>query len=85
MSLDKKFLASLICPENRDSLTLANSEFVDQVNAKITNEGLENRSGHQVTEQIDGALIRADGEVAYLIIDSIPNLIAADGILIKSL
>jgi len=41
---------------------------------------LKNRGGQTLSKQLDGALLRADGRIAYPIVDEIPVLLIDEGI-----
>jgi uncharacterized protein len=79
-TLNPEFLAMLRCPEDRSSLTMADDLQVSRLNAEVAAGQLQNRGGKPVEKQLDGALIRADGKVAYPIIDQIPILLIDEGI-----
>ena len=85
MPIDKELLDILRCPETRQTLTLADAEFVADLNRRIAEGTLTNRGGEQVDAPIDGALIREDGEVAYVIRDEIPEMLVDAAILLKDL
>lgn len=70
----------LQCPEEGTPLSLADAELVKRLNTAIRAGVLRNRTGSVVTDELDGALVRADAAVAYPIIDGIPVLISDDAI-----
>ncbi len=72
----------LRCPENRSTLTLADSALVDQLNALVRAGRLVNRGGQTIAEPLDGALVREDQTVAYPIADDIPILLIDEGIML---
>lgn len=84
MALDPDFLASLICPETREPLSVAEPALIEKVNAAVKG-GLENKGGEPVKTPLDGGLLRADGKVLYPIWSEIPNLLIAEGILVGDL
>lgn len=85
MALDPDFLSSLVCPDNREPLKLAEGSLVDRVNAAIKDGRLKNRAGQTVSTPLDAGLLRADGGVLYPVWDDIPNLLVDEGIDVKAL
>lgn len=77
MAIEKDLLEILRCPETQQTLTLADAARVAELNERIAAGTLRNRGGEPVDEPIDGALIRADGQFAYLIRDEIPEMLIA--------
>jgi uncharacterized protein YbaR (Trm112 family) len=78
--LSADFLSLLCCPDDRTPLKQANHELVAQLNAAIEAGTLKNRGGQAVPKRLDGALVRADGQIAYPIVDEIPVLLIDEGI-----
>lgn len=85
MALDPDFLSSLVCPDNREPLKLADAALVDRVNGAIKDGQLKNRAGQPVSTPLDAGLLRADGAVLYPVWDDIPNLLVDEGIEVKAL
>ena len=77
-------LAALVCPETRQALALASSDLLRSLQSRHSQGELTNREGNRVSGSIDGALIRADGEVVYLILDGIPDLLVEESILVQA-
>lgn len=84
MALDQDFLDSLICPESREPLSLADEGLLLKVNAAVVG-GLKNKGGEAVPKALDGGLLRADGKVLYPIWNDIPNLLVDEGIAVDAL
>jgi len=84
MAIDPDFLASLICPESREPLSVADDGLVARVNKAVAG-GLKNQGGEAVEKPLDGGLVRADGKVLYPIWDAIPNLLVDEGIALDAL
>jgi uncharacterized protein len=80
MALDPKLLDILACPETKEPVTLADETLVAQLNAQIETGNLQNRAGTQVTEKLDGGLVREDQHYLYPIRDDIPIMLIDEGI-----
>mgnify|MGYP000299211786 CR=1 FL=1 len=80
MALSADLLEILGCPEDRTAVKAADEALVDALNAAIAAGKVKNRGGHQVTEAVHGALVRADGKVVYPVRDDIPVMIVDEGI-----
>jgi uncharacterized protein YbaR (Trm112 family) len=78
--IDADFLKILCCPESRQPLALAEGTLVTKLNADIAADSLKNRAGKPVTRSCDGALLRKDGQFAYLICSGIPILLPDEAI-----
>ena len=75
-----ELLAMLRCPEDHSRLTAADAALLARLNAAVASGRLKNRAGQTIEKPLDGALVRADGQVAYPIIDEIPILLVDEGI-----
>ena len=80
--IDAKLLMQLCCPESHQSLKQADQQLVQALNEKVSTGTLKNRAGQVVKEKIDGALIREDSKVVYLIQNKLPILLVDEGVLI---
>lgn len=78
--LNKELLEIVVCPETKQKLKLADDSIIDKLNKKIEDKSLKNRSGKEVSEKIDGGLIREDGKYLYPIREDIPVLLVEEGI-----
>ena len=78
--IDRELLEILACPETKEPVALAESELVDRINAAIAAGKVKNRGGEQVTDAIDGGLIRGDGRYLYPIRDEIPIMLIEEAI-----
>jgi uncharacterized protein YbaR (Trm112 family) len=83
MSINPDLLKILVCPESKQTLTLASAETLQSVNQAIEVKGLKNRSGNKLTAKLEAALIREDGKLLYPITDGIPVLLSDEGIELK--
>jgi len=80
MPLADDSLRYLVCPDDRSSLSRADRALVDRLNAAFAAGRLANRAGKPVSQQLGGALVRADRSIAYAIVDDIPVLVVDEGI-----
>lgn len=80
MPINQELLDILVCPESRQSLTLAAAEEVAGINKRIARREMLNRAGAVVTQQIEGALIREDRQFFYPIRDEIPIMLIDEAI-----
>lgn len=78
-------LSIIACPESRQPLSLADAALLEKLNAAIAGGGVKNVGGADVANAVEAALVREDGEVVYLIRDSIPVLLVDEGIRSESL
>lgn len=75
-----ELLAILACPDTKQPLSLADDALVAKLNAAIEGGSLKNVGGGAVTEAAQGALVREDGEVLYLVRHNIPICMVDDGV-----
>lgn len=80
MPINQELLDILVCPESRQSLTLAGAEELAGINQRIAKGELVNRAGAVVTQEIDGALVREDRQFFYPIRDEIPIMLIDEAI-----
>ena len=80
MNIDPKLLAILVCPENRLPVTPAPDEVIDEVNSGIRRGQVKNRNGEIISEELDGGLMRQDGQVLYPVREDIPVMLIEEGI-----
>ena len=84
MDISKELLDILACPETKQPLTLADFALLDSLNERIRQGQLTNRGGAQVTESIDGGLVREDGRYLYPIRDEIPIMLIDEAIRLEA-
>jgi uncharacterized protein YbaR (Trm112 family) len=80
MTINQELLDILVCPETRQSLTLAAADEVAGINQRIANRELATRKGAVVTEPVGGALVREDRQYFYPIRDDIPIMLLDEAI-----
>jgi uncharacterized protein YbaR (Trm112 family) len=80
MAIDQQLLDILACPETKEPVLLADETLIAKINAAIETGTLQNRAGENVTEKIDGGLIRKDKKYLYPIRDDIPIMLIDKGI-----
>ena len=85
MAIDQKLLDILACPETKEPVLLAEDALVAKINATIETGTLQNRAGENVTEKIDGGLVREDRKYLYPIRDDIPIMLIDEGIPLENL
>jgi uncharacterized protein YbaR (Trm112 family) len=81
--MNPELLKILCCPETKLSLTEMNSGELEVLNEKINQGLLKNVGGEQVEDLIEGALLRSDKKIAYLIRQEIPVMLVNEGIVLS--
>ena len=80
MPIDTALLDILVCPETHQRVGLAPAETLDRLNAEIEAGRLRNRGGDTIENRIEEALLREDGQILYIIDDSIPIMLVDQAI-----
>lgn len=80
MQLQEKTLAMLRCPNDRSTLRAGEPALVARLNDAIHARRLRNHAGQLVVRPLDGALVRAAGDLAYPIVDEIPVMLYDEAI-----
>jgi uncharacterized protein YbaR (Trm112 family) len=75
MPIDNELLEILVCPESQQAVTLASAQILERLNSEIDAARLRNRGGDAVEKHIEEGLLREDGQVLYIIEDSIPVML----------
>ena len=83
--LDPVLLSMLVCPETHQDLVEANAAEIAILNEAISAGRMRTVAANQVSDPVDGALIRADRAVAYPIRDEIPVMLVAEGLDIREM
>jgi uncharacterized protein YbaR (Trm112 family) len=84
-AIDPFLVDILVCPETRANVSVAPPELLKQLNAAIERGVLFTKAGDRLTDKIDGALVRQDNEVAYMVRDGIPIMLVAQQIPLRQL
>jgi uncharacterized protein YbaR (Trm112 family) len=80
-----ELLEILVCPETHQALTLAPADLLARLNAAQAAGTLKNRAGQAVADKLDAALVRADGQVAYAIVEAIPVMLIEEQLALNPL
>lgn len=80
--IDEKLVEILVCPATKMKLRLESVDSVRLLNEMISRRQLKTVNGIELTSQMEGILVREDGEIGYGIFDGIPNLLAEEGIVL---
>ena len=78
--VEKELLELLACPQSHQALREAAPELLARVNARIARGELANQGGVKLQVALLEALVRADGQVLYPVLDGIPMLLAEEAI-----
>ncbi len=78
--ISSDLVAILCCPETKQGVSLLPNDTLQELNQKISQGEVQNKGGTQVTESLDGGLVRKDGLVVYPIRDQIPIMLIEEGI-----
>ena len=83
--IDSQLLELIVCPDNKNHLSVAPDEMLTKVNELIAGADLCFVSGDPIEDRLDQLLIRADGQVGYGVFQGIPNLLVNEGIPLSKL
>jgi len=81
--LAAELLALLVCPGTHQEVSLATSAEIDLLNEAIRLGHMRTVAGKEVSEPVEGALIRADRAVAYPIRDGIPIMLVPEALVLS--
>lgn len=79
-AIDEELLGMLRCPETLQRLRSASATELTELNKKISGGNIKNRGGQLVTQQLDGGLIREDGQFLYPIRANLPVMLIEEAI-----
>ena len=80
MSVSEELVKILACPETHQPVSMAQQELVDKLNEGIARGEVVNVGGEKVSEPMEAALVRQDGEIAYPVREGIPQMLVEEGI-----
>lgn len=80
MSLDRKLLDILVCPESHQPLAMLPADDLQLLNRAIAAGGVQRGDGSTQGEALAEALISRDRRTVYRIDDGIPVLLAEEAI-----
>ncbi len=83
--INNQLLEILRCPQDQSSLSPADDDLIERTNRCITAGEVVNLAGQLVSQAIDGGLVRAAGDVMYLVVDGIPVMLPDEAIELSQL
>ena len=78
--VDSELIKILVCPANKERVSLVDREIVDRLNQAITEGRLLNVNRASVSELLQDGLLREDGKILYPVRDTIPVMLIGEGI-----
>lgn len=75
MMIDKELLEILVCPEDKTPVKLADVDLLSRMNKAIAANKVKNRGGENVSQALEGGLVRQDDKWLYPIRDEIPVML----------
>lgn len=78
--IDPELLDILVCPESRQTLSVADDRTLESLNAAIADGRVRTRGNERVHEPLQEALVREDGALLYPIRDDIPVMLVDEAI-----
>ncbi|MCB1554225.1 MAG: hypothetical protein KDJ14_10510 [Xanthomonadales bacterium] len=80
MSLDKRLLEILCCPESKQPVHLLDAQQLDRINRAQHAGALNHLDGSAVAKRLDAGLLTADGRRVYPVEDGIPVMLVDQAI-----
>lgn len=78
--LDQSLLKILACPETKQSVSLADADFLSKINSAINAGTVMNKAQQKVAQPLEAALIREDGKCCYPVREDIPVMLIEEAI-----
>ena len=83
--VDSELVKILVCPANRERVSLVGRKIVDRLNQAIAEGRILNENGTPVSEPLQDGLLREDGKILYPVRDAIPVMLIGEGIPMEQL
>jgi len=83
--VNPELLEILVCPETKQTLSVAGNETLARVNQAVAEGSLVNHGGDRVNDRIEEGLVREDGKVLYPVRDGIPVMLLDEAIRLDAL
>ena len=83
--VDPELLEILVCPETHQRVRQADAGLLDRLNQAIASGGVTNRGGQEVTDSVDGGLVREDDKILYPVREDIPIMLIDEAIELDTL
>jgi uncharacterized protein YbaR (Trm112 family) len=83
--IDTQLLDILCCPETKQDISVLGQDKLALLNQKILQGEIFNHNGEKVTDILEDALVRADGEFVFPIRNQIPVMLMGESISMKQL
>ncbi len=80
MKIPDSLINILRCPENHQSLALAEPDTILELNQRIAANQLSNHGGSRVEAVIEAGLVREDRKRLYPVIDGFPVMLVDEAI-----
>jgi uncharacterized protein YbaR (Trm112 family) len=80
--INPQLLEILRCPATRMRLCAADDKLLAALKAAAASGSLRTTGGSPLGKELDGALVREDGALAYAVVDGIPRLLVDEAILL---
>ena len=78
--VDSELVEILVCPANRERVSLVRRKILDRLNQAIAEGRILNVDETPVSEPLQDGLLREDGKILYPVRDAIPVMLMGEGI-----